>query len=392
VRRLRVAIVCYPSCGGSGVVATELAGQLGRRGHEAHIVSYDEPFRLEPSQRNVLFHTVAVPSYPLFRYPPYLLALTNRLVEVVRQERIDIIHAHYAIPHAVSGLLAKQILGGRPPLVTTLHGTDVTLLGQSSSFREAIAFALRESDGLTAVSDSLCRVSQEEFSLFRGIRCIHNFIDPETYHRRPGRERSRALWCRPDEPLIVHVSNFRAIKQVPQVVRIFARIAAALPARLVLVGEGPDLSRVRGLARELGVAPRVTFAGLRSQVADILSVADLFLLPSLQESFGLSALEAMACEVPVIASRVGGLVEVVEDGVTGHLLDAGDVAGMAEAGIRLLQRPEAERREIGRRARRRAVQCFSAERIVPQYEQYFLEVLGEPVAARPSADAGCEEE
>lgn len=374
------------------MVATELGRQLARRGHAIHFITYEVPFRLDRFQENVYFHEVDVPSYPLFKYPPYLLALANKMVEVARYEELDILHVHYAIPHATSAYLARQMLRGAarrgPLVVTTLHGTDITLVGSDPSFRDIIAFSLAESDGVTAVSHALRRQTEETFPVGVEIEVVHNFVDPVDYA-----ELTRAE-CRPclaeaGELVVSHISNFRPVKRTPLVVRLFAEAARGLPARLLLIGDGPDIPQCHEEATRLGIADRVTFLGRQERVNELLAASDVFLLPSLEESFGLAALEAMAAGVPVIASRVGGLPEVIGPdpvpgvaaadaapalGEGGLLYAASDQAGMTD-GLRRLLTDHPLRAELGQQARRRAFALFSSEAVVPRYEDYYRRVL-----------------
>lgn len=377
---MNIGIACYASVGGSGVVAAELARCLADRGHHTHVISSDTPFRLRQSDAGVRFHRVETPGYPLFREPQYLLALANRLVQVARAHRLDIIHAHYAIPHAAAAYLARQILasgcGGAPVVprtITTLHGTDVTILGSDASYRETVAFCIDQSDAVTAVSESLRANTQRAMPITREISVIPNFIDLDTYRRKPD-DALRARWCSPGERLVMHLSNLRPVKQVDAVVRVFAQIRARIPARLLIVGEGPELGRAQQLIDELSIGGDVELIGEAQDVVGLLSIADLFLLPSLQESFGLSALEAMACGVPVVASNVGGLPEVVVDGVTGFLHQPDAVSQMAESGIRILSDPELHAR-MAQEAVRLARERFNADRIVPQYEALYEAAL-----------------
>jgi N-acetyl-alpha-D-glucosaminyl L-malate synthase BshA len=378
---MNVGIVCYASVGGSGVLAAELALCLAGRGHRTHVISSDTPFRLRESDGDVRFHRVETPGYPLFREPQYLLALANRLVQVARAHRLDIIHAHYAIPHAAAAYLARQILTSSPSgtttaprTITTLHGTDVTILGSDPSYRETVAFCIDQSDAVTAVSASLRADTKRQMPVMRDIAVIPNFVNLEVHRRRPD-PALRARLCPAGERLVIHVSNLRPVKQIDAVVRVFARIRQAVPARLLVVGEGPELSRVEQLTSELSVTDHVELIGEAQDVVGLLSVSDLFLLPSLQESFGLSALEAMACGVPVVASNVGGLPEVIDDGTTGFLHPPDDVAGMAGSAIGVLSDPALHARmaEAGERAAR---ERFSADRIVPQYEALYELTLG----------------
>ncbi len=372
---LRVGVVCYPSQGGSGVVATELARELARRGHCAHVISYQLPFRLHrfgEGVENVAFHQVDVPSYPLFQYPPYVLALATKIAEVARYERLDLVHVHYAVPHAVAAVLAQAMLAPhRLPVVTTLHGTDVTQTGSDPAIRDAVQWSLARSDAVTAVSDALAAEARQAFGLGE-VQRIYNWIDPSAMRRQPDPE-LRRRFARPDEAVLAHASNFRAVKNVCDVVRIFASVARQRPAVLLLCGDGPDAGSAHRLARDLGVEERVHFVGVHHEMSAILSLADCFLLPSGQESFGLAALEAMACEVPVVCSRVGGLPEVVAEGETGFLRAPGDIEGMTAATLEALEPTRHE--ALARNARRRAVHRFGTGRILPQIEALYAEVV-----------------
>ena len=374
---MNVGIVCYASVGGSGVVASELARCLADRGHRTHVISSDTPFRLRESDANVRFHRVETPGYPLFREPQYLLALANRLVQVARAHRLDIIHAHYAIPHAAAAYLARQILSGgpgpAPRTITTLHGTDVTILGSDPSYRETVAFCIDRSDAVTAVSASLRDDTRRDMPVKSDIVVIPNFLDCD-FHRRAPDPALRARFCAPNEKLVIHISNLRPVKQVDAVVRVFARIRERVAARLLIVGDGPELGRTEQLIEQLGVQAHVELIGESQDVIALLSVSDLFLLPSLQESFGLSALEAMSCGVPVVASKVGGLPEVVMDGVTGYLHPPDAVDRMAESAITMLS-DSALHARMAADGVRLAVERFSASRIVPQYEALYERTL-----------------
>ncbi len=372
--RLKIGITCYPTYGGSGVVGTELGKHLAARGHQVHFITYDVPFRLAGYRENIFFHEVEVPTYPLFLYPPYLLALANKLAEVARYEGLDVLHAHYAIPHAASAYLAREMLGGgRPRVLTTLHGTDITLVGSQPSFADIVAFSINRSDGVTAVSEALRRQTLETFAVEKDIHVIYNFVDPDEFRRRP----DQALLNRfapGGERVLIHVSNFRPTKRVDRVVEIFARVARRVPAVLLMVGDGPDLGLARRLGHEHGLAERLFFLGKQDQVVPLLSIADVLLLPSAHESFGLVALEAMACEVPVVASRLGGLPELVADGQCGYLVPQDDLEAMAERAVALLQDADL-RRSMGRAGRQRAVEHFNAERVVAQYEDLYRSLV-----------------
>ena len=376
---MNVGIVCYASVGGSGIVATELAKSLAARGHAVHLLSADTPFRLGEYQPGLTFHRVHTPAYPLFREPQYVIALATRIVHVAREAGLDIIHAHYAVPHATAAYLAKQILlrespGRVPAVITTLHGTDITLVGSDHSYAETVAFSIDGSDGVTAVSESLRQDTYRTLAIRKEIAVIPNFLDCDVYKRVEARE-LRARYCPPGcEKLVVHVSNFRPVKRVPVAVEVFTRIARQVPSRLLLIGDGPDLGSALDRARELGVAKQVEALGEQDQIIPLLSIADLFLLPSAQESFGLAALEAMACEVPVVASRVGGLHEVIDDGTTGFLHEPSDVQGMADSGIWLLTDPDLHAR-IAQESRRSVKKRFCRDLVVPQYEAFYAKTL-----------------
>jgi N-acetyl-alpha-D-glucosaminyl L-malate synthase BshA len=377
---MNIGILCYASVGGSGIVATELAKALADRGHQVHLVSTEMPFRLGDFHAGLAFHQVNTPSYPLFREPQYLLSLANRVVQVAREFKLDIIHAHYAIPHATAALLSKQVLesGGHTPagrVVTTLHGTDITLVGSDPSYSEIVAYSIERSDGVTAVSQSLAAATHTELCVTREIEVIPNFLDCAVYRRTvvPG---LRQRFAKDDQTkLVIHVSNFRPVKRIDAVMEVFARICREVPARLLLVGDGPELGTAYRLGRELKVTQQVEVLGAQEAVLPLLSAADVFLLPSAQESFGLAALEAMACEVPVIASRVGGLPEVIEHGVSGFLHAPTDLDGMAASAVSLLTDRDLHAR-VAATALSRVREQFCVDRIVPMYEQFYEKVLG----------------
>jgi len=380
---MHIGVVCYASVGGSGIVATELAKSLARRDHQVHLISTEPPFRLGEYEAGLAFHRVHTPTYPVFREPQYLLSLANKIVQLSREFSLDIVHAHYGIPHATAAYLAKQILGATngspnskvPKVITTLHGTDITLLGSDPSYSETVAFSIDQSDGVTAVSDSLRRDTYHALPIKRDIRVIPNFLECDEHARRSLPD-LRARLCPPSkyDKLIIHLSNFRPVKRIDAVVEIFKRVRRDVRAKLILVGEGPELGRAMRMVHEAGLACDVEALGEQDQVVPLLSVSDLFLLPSAQESFGLAALEAMACEVPVVASRVGGLPEVVEDGVSGFLCEPEDVDGMAKAAIALLSDPVLHTR-FAQAAVERVRRRFCAGRVVPQYEAYYREIL-----------------
>jgi L-malate glycosyltransferase len=375
---VRIGITCYPTYGGSGAVATELGMELAQRGHEVHFISYAQPFRLPHFMERVYFHEVEIERYPLFEYPPYDLALAVKMHEVALQRELELLHVHYAIPHATSAWIAKEMIGTHHPLriITTLHGTDITLVGQDRSFWEITRFSIGRSDGITAVSEFLKQETVEKFQVpAPDIEVIPNFIDGARYDRTRYPCRKEAL-LETGEKMVMHISNFRAVKRVRDVVRIFHGIQREVPARLVFVGDGPDRPEALDEARRLGVDQRVVFLGKQDSVAELLACADLFLLPSESESFGLAALEAMASGVPVVASRAGGLPEVVEHGVTGYLADIGAVDEMAAGGVELLR--DADRWfRFSMAAQAAATERFGAERVVPQYEAYYRCVLAQ---------------
>jgi N-acetyl-alpha-D-glucosaminyl L-malate synthase BshA len=370
---MNVGIVCYASTGGSGIVATELAIELAERGHDVHVLSTEPPFRFPSGRRGLTFHAVSTPAYPLFREPQYALSLATKIVQVSRRHQLDVVHAHYAVPHAAAAYLARQIMNAHPTdrvpkIMTTLHGTDITLVGSDPSYSETVAFCIDQSDGVTAVSRSLREDTCTSLGIAREIRVIPNFLDVSRF--RPLDLRRR------DSPRkrLVHVSNFRPVKRIGALIEIFRRIRAQGPATLVLVGDGPELPGARAQIVAAGLEHDVEFAGEIHDVVEIFATADLFLLPSATESFGLAALEAMACEVPVIASRVGGLPEVIDHGVDGFLHHPDDLEGMVASAVRLLTDDDLHRR-ISRAARAVAVERYSADRVVPQYEAAYEELL-----------------
>jgi L-malate glycosyltransferase len=372
--RLKIGITCYPTYGGSGAVATELGIALAHRGHEIHFITYQQPFRLPSFLPRIYFHEVDVGRYPLFEYPPYDLALAVRMHEVVLAHRLDLLHVHYAIPHATTAYLAREMLKGERPLkvITTLHGTDITLVGQESSFYGITKFSIEQSDEVTAVSAYLRDETYRAFGCVScDIRVIPNFVNLQEY--KPGEPGARSILAPEGGKVVTHVSNFREVKRVKDVVRVFARIRRAMPATLIMVGDGPDRVDAEHEAAELGVTADVRFLGRLDSVASLLQATDLFLLPSQTESFGLAALEAMACGSPVVASRAGGIPEVVDDGVTGILEPVGSVEAMGRRAVELLRDPP--RYAAMREAAIAKAREFSADRIVPMYEQLYQEVL-----------------
>jgi N-acetyl-alpha-D-glucosaminyl L-malate synthase BshA len=373
---VKIGITCYPTYGGSGAVATELGLQLAERGHEVHFVSYAQPFRLGHFRERVFFHEVEMEDYPLFEHPPYSLALAVAIHDTALREGLDLMHVHYAIPHATSAWVARKMMAPDRdlPIVTTLHGTDITLVGLHPSFHAITRFSIVRSQGLTAVSEFLREETVRDFAVPRNrIQVIPNFIDIETW--RPDKEPChRATLAPGGEKIVMHVSNFRPVKRVEDVIDVFARICEEVDARLVLIGDGPERPRAMDRAEELGVTSRILFLGKHASVDELLACADLFLLPSEVESFGLAALEAMACGAPVVASRVGGLPEVVEHGESGYLFPVGSVEEMAEAGIEVLR--DADRHKAMSQAGRQiAVERFSAASVVPRYEAFYEDIV-----------------
>src|ERR1700720_745814 len=371
---MKIGITCYPTYGGSGVVATELGQELAARGHDIHFISYAPPIRMNPNDPHIHFHEVEVVSYPLFDHPPYTLALATKMLEVFESESLDIPHVHYAIPHSVSAMLARSMAAPRRlPFVTTLHGTDITLVGSNRSYLPITKFSIEKSDGVTAISDYLLKQTIKEFDIKRPIEVIPNFVNCDLYTRTPN-EAPRAQWAPNNEPILMHLSNFRPVKRLTDVVEIFAVVRAKMPAKLVLIGDGPDRGAAEYLVRKKKLQKDVLFLGKQDQVYERLAAADLFLLPSQLESFGLAALEAMACEVPVIATNVGGLPEVVEHGMDGYLVEPGDVKRAGAYAIEILSRAD-RGREMGHTARLHAKQKCCANDVIPRYERYYQRVL-----------------
>jgi N-acetyl-alpha-D-glucosaminyl L-malate synthase BshA len=371
---MKIGIVCYPTYGGSGAIATELGQVLARRDHDVHVVSYSPPFRLRQFRPNLHYHAVEVSSYPLFRYPPYDLALASKVMEVVDSVGLDILHVHYAIPHSISAYLAKQMLPDHPiKVITTLHGTDITIVGTERAYKEITRFGLRQSDGVTAVSEWLQDETARIFGVSKEIRVIPNFVDTERFAPN-GSHEFRERFAPEGQRLIVHASNFRPVKRVQDAVRAFAMVREKMPARLVLVGDGPELPRAVELTEKLGIKSDVIFSGQLESIDQLLKVADLFLLPSEFESFGLAALEALSCGTPVVASQSGGLSEVVTHGENGFLVPVGDYREMGQHAISLLT-DEAKFQSFRKAARKTAVDRFPEEKIVTMYERYYEEVL-----------------
>ena len=376
---MKIGITCYPTYGGSGVVATELGLELAQRGHEIHFISYAQPIRLTELHANIHYHEVDVSRYPLFDYPPYDLALATRMAEVSELYALDLLHVHYAIPHSVSALLARQMLAAKPrgqrlPFVTTLHGTDITLVGLDRSYLPITRFSIEQSDGVTAISQYLRERTLREFDVKNDIQVIYNFVNCDLYCRGAEAAARRGEYAAEGERILVHLSNFRPVKRLTDVIEIFDRVRKKVPSKLLLIGDGPDRSRAEWLTVQKGIHNDVLFLGKQDQVAEKLGVADIMLLPSELESFGLAALEAMACQVVPIATRVGGIPEVIEHGKSGYLAEVGDVDTMARYAIELLN-DESQLREMAKASRGVAQSRFCASKIVPQYEDFYRRVL-----------------
>ena len=371
---MKIGITCYPTYGGSGVVATELGMELAARGHEIHFISYAMPTRLNPANERIYFHEVETTTYPLFDHPPYTLALAVKMAEVAESAPLDLLHVHYAIPHSVSALLAREMSAPRRlPFITTLHGTDITLVGNDRSYLPITRFSIEKSDGVTAISEYLRERTVQEFDIRRPIEVIRNFVNCDLYCRSEDRS-LRNEWAPNGEPVLMHLSNFRPVKRVTDVIEIFALVRAKMSAKLVMIGDGPDHGAAEHLVRQKKLGRDVFFLGKQARIQDFLGVADLFLLPSDLESFGLAALEAMACEVPVVATNVGGVPEVVTHGVDGFLVEPRDVAGAAKYALEILSRAD-RGREMGKQARINARKKFCSNDVIPLYEAYYQRVL-----------------
>jgi N-acetyl-alpha-D-glucosaminyl L-malate synthase BshA len=372
---MKIGIVCYPTYGGSGVIATELGLGLARKGHEVHFITYRRPVRLAHFHENVFYHEVDNEDYPLFEYPPYDTALTSSIVDVVQYHNIDLLHVHYAIPHAAVAYMAKKILlsqGRYVPVITTLHGTDITLVGNNRAFAPVVEFSINKSDGVTAVSESLKKDTQRLFNIERDIRVIYNFIDFERF-RKVDKDHFKKILAPNGERILAHTSNFRKVKRVEDVIHIFKKVHDQVPSKLLMIGDGPERQNSERLSRQLGICDDVRFLGKQDPIEELLAICDLFLIPSESESFGLSALEAMACEVPVISSNSGGLPEVNIHGVTGFLSDPGKTDEMAGYAIQLLQNDEMLQ-QFRQNALTQAKR-FDLHKILPDYERYYEEVL-----------------
>ncbi len=371
---MKIGITCYPTYGGSGVVATELGLELAMRGHEVHFISYAMPIRLSGTNERIFFHEVEVTAYPLFDHPPYTLALATKMAEVAEEASLDLLHVHYAIPHSVSALLARMMsVPRRLPFITTLHGTDITLVGNDRSYLPIVRFSIEQSEGVTAISHYLRDRTLREFEIKRPIEVIPNFVNCDLYKRSEDAA-ARARWAPEGEPILMHLSNFRPVKRVTNVIEIFALVREKIPAKLVLMGDGPDRGAAEYIVRKKRLAKDVFFLGKQDHVQEKLGLADLFLLPSDEESFGLAALEAMACQVPVVATNVGGVPEVVTHGIDGYLFEPRDVATGAKYALDILTRPD-RGRMMGEMARASARRKYCSNDIIPLYEQYYEKVL-----------------
>ena len=371
---MKIGITCYPTYGGSGVVATELGIELAARGHEVHFISYAIPIRLTGASERIFFHEVEVTTYPLFDHPPYTLALATKMGEVAEQASLDLLHVHYAIPHSVSALLARMMAAPRRlPFITTLHGTDITLVGSDRSYLPITRFSIEQSDGVTAISNYLRDRTLKEFEIKRPIDVIPNFVNCDLY-KKSDDAAARARWAPGGEPILMHLSNFRPVKRLTDVVEIFALVREKIPVKLVLIGDGPDRGAAEYIVRKKRLTKDVMFLGKQDRVQEKLGVADLFLLPSDEESFGLAALEAMACEVPVVATNVGGLPEVVTHGVDGYLFEPRDVHTAAKYVLEILTRPD-RGRMMGEMARTNARRRYCSNDIIPMYEAYYQKIL-----------------
>jgi N-acetyl-alpha-D-glucosaminyl L-malate synthase BshA len=371
---MKIGIVCYPTFGGSGVVATELGKGLAKKGHQVHFITYTQPARLDFFNENIFYHEVNIASYPLFQYPPYESALAGKMVDVVKYEKLDLLHVHYAIPHATSAFLAKQILkchGINIPIITTLHGTDITIVGKDASLAPVVTFSINESDGVTTVSEDLRKDTYEAFEIVKEIEVIPNFVDLERFKKQP-KEHFKRIICPNDEKLLVHTSNFRKVKRIEDIIKVFAKLKKQIPSKLLLVGDGPERGPMEQLSRDMNLGEDVRFVGKLDAIEEVLSVADLFLMPSEKESFGLAALEAMACEVPVISSNTGGLPELNIQGVTGFLSNVGDVDDMVKNAMYILQDENLPTFKANALARAKE---FDIIHIVPMYERHYEKVL-----------------
>jgi N-acetyl-alpha-D-glucosaminyl L-malate synthase BshA len=371
---MNIGITCYPTYGGSGVVATELGLELAKAGHNIHFISYGLPFRLSGFNRNISFHEVDILDYPLFKYPPYSLSLSAKMAEVAESKNLDILHVHYAMPHAASAYLAKKMLGDRRiKSVTTLHGTDITLVGTHSSFYKITKFSIEKSDGITCVSNYLKDTTKETFKINKEMKVIYNFIDTKRY-RRTTENNKKSDFVDRDDKVVIHISNFRQLKNIDNIIKVFSLVSREVKSKLLLVGDGPDSYHIRNMVDRLKLEDKVIFLGIQENIIPLLNISDLYMLPSKSEGFGLSALEALSCEVPVIGTSVGGLKEIVEHGRSGFVFDPEDIDSMTKAAVKILSSDDI-RLKMGREARKRS-KLFDVNTIVPQYIDYYNTVLG----------------
>lgn len=371
---MKIGIVCYPTFGGSGVVATELGKELAQKGHKVHFITYTQPIRLDFFNENLFYHEVNISSYPLFQYPPYESALAGKMVDVVRYEKLDLLHVHYAIPHATSAFLAKEILrekGIKIPVITTLHGTDITVVGKDSTYKPIVEFSINKSDGVTSVSDDLRKETFEFFKITNHIEVIPNFIDMERFHKQK-KEHFKKIICPNDEKLIVHISNFRKVKRIDDIIHVFGEILPKMPSKLLLIGDGPERQAMEKLCRKLELCDDIRFIGKLDAIEEVLSVADLFFMPSEKESFGLAALEAMACEVPVVSSNAGGIPELVIQGKTGLMSNVGDREDMVKNALHILHEDNLPTFKANALARAKE---FDIKQIVPMYERFYQKII-----------------
>lgn len=371
---MNIGITCYPTYGGSGAVATELGIELAKRDYCVHFISYNVPFRLNRFYKNIFYHEVEMLDYPLFKYPPYSLSLSAKMSEVIENEGLDLLHVHYAMPHAASAFLAKMITGEEKiKIVTTLHGTDITIVGNHHSFYKITKFSIEKSDGITCVSDYLKVETEKIFDVSKDMQVIHNFVDTKKFKRLEGIQKESLGFLKDTDKVMTHISNFRPVKKIDNIIRVFSKVVEETDCRLLLVGDGPEIGRCRALVESLGIRDKVFFMGMQERIVPILSVSDIYMLPSKSESFGLSALEALSCSVPVIGTEIGGMNEVIQYGVNGYLFDPDDVDAMSEAAIEILQDRQ-KRERMGLKARERAEE-FDDGIVVPKYIDYYNHVL-----------------
>ena len=369
---MNIGMTCYPTYGGSGAIAAELGIELAKRGHNIHFISYRLPFRLNRFHRNVFFHEVETMEYSLFKYPPYSLSLSAKMAEVIESEKLDILHVHYAMPHATSAYLAKKIVGDRIKFITTLHGTDITLVGNHQSFYRITKFSIEQSDGVSCVSNYLKEMTQKIFKTGKEMKVIYNFVDTEKY-KRTSKNRENMEFIDSDDKVIIHISNFRPVKRIENIVKVFQKVSKEVKSKLLLVGDGPDICKIRDLVCKFNLGSSVFFLGVQENIIPLLNISDVYMLPSKSEGFGLSALEALSCGVPVIGTNVGGLKEIIENGKSGYLFDSGDIDSMSEAVVKILKSNEI-RLEMGLEARKRA-KLFDSKLIVPKYLEYYKRIL-----------------